>query len=75
MSVVNSVKVAVVVSRSLLHDQCGNFRKKRKNRKKLSGLEPTFYMCGTHVFLPSGVPYKAMYYTSVRARQPCPLLS
>jgi len=37
MSVVNSVKVAVVVSRSLLHEQCDNFCKTQQENAKRTG--------------------------------------
>jgi len=43
MSVVNSVRVAVVVSRSLLHEQYDNFRKTQQENAKRTG---AVILCG-----------------------------
>ena len=44
-------------------------------RKTLSGLETSFYMTCCITFMPLGPLSKGMYYTSLRAREPCPLQS
>jgi len=65
---VNSVKVVMVVSVSLHHQQCDNFCKIQQKNAKWSGA--IIYMWHFIVLLPSGVSCKGMYYSSLRASGP-----
>jgi hypothetical protein len=72
-SLVKSVKVVMVISVSLHHQQCYNFRKIHQENAKWTGAV-VYIRCFTVSFSP-WAPCKGVYYTSVRAWGLCPLLT
>ena len=72
-SLFKSVKVVMVISVSLHHQQCYNFHKIQQENTKWTGA--VIYMKCFTVSFPPGAPCKSVYYTSLRARGPCPLLT
>jgi len=63
----------MVISVSLNHQQCYNFRKIQQENTKWTGA--VVYMRRFTVSFPPWGPCKDVYYTSLRARGPCPLLT